>query len=81
VFSSGSVLGLNPTACNAFGFLLNGGAPLKRNLPSRKASLSNANYQVSSVITSSPSFINEAQDLHDNLHYIGDAAFLSYQSK
>jgi len=37
--------------------------------------------QASSVMMSSPSPTNGAQDLHENLLCIGNAAFLGYQIK
>jgi len=76
--SSGSVLGLYPT--KAFGLCVEGWCALKkRNLhfSENKTTFEQCHLQVSSAMMSSPSPINEVQNLHGNLHYIGDAAFLT----
>jgi len=77
--SSGSVLGSNPT--KAFGFfcwrvvcLKKGNLPFA--LPEKQVwAMPFMVTQASSVMMSSPSSTNGAQDLHENLLSIGDAAF------
>jgi len=51
--------------------------------PSRKTSLSNAIYGNSGEFSddASPSPTSGAQDLHESLLCVGDAAFLGYQIK
>jgi len=66
--------------------LLKGGAPYKKEFalcPSRRTSLSNAAYGNSSEFSDDVITIptNGAQDLHENLLCIGDAAFLVIKSK
>ena len=58
--------------------LLKGGVPYKRNLHFQENKFGSAIYQASWVMKPSPYPVNGAQDLHENLHYIGDAAFLGY---
>jgi len=73
--SLGFVLGSNPT--KAFGFPVEGWCALKKEFalcPSRKTSLSNAIYGNSSVFSDDVITI-PAQDLHENLLCIRDAAF------
>ena len=77
--SSGSVLSSNPT--KAFGFSVEGWYTLKKGicpLPFQKKQVWAMPFtvtQVSSVMMSSPSPTNGAQDLHEDLLSVGDAAF------